>query len=89
MEQSQRFPGLLEEEFEDASRLSNRSPSVSSGNTEDNEDFKTFVMGVLDDVYSMKKPTWYNALVGISVLGILLAVLLTKQLFGTAYLEAI
>ncbi len=80
------FPGLLEEEFEDASRLSNRSPSVSSGNTEDNEDFKTFVMGVLDDVYSMKKPTWYNALVGISVLGILLAVLLTKQLFGTAYL---
>ena len=79
------YPGLLEEEFADASMVLNNSLSVPSKNTKEYEGIKNYVMSILDEAYSMKKPAWYDALVSFSVLGILLAVLLTKQLFGTAY----
>ena len=77
-----KYPGLMDTEFKNALELSGESLGWHKDAKSSHLGLKSFVMGVLEDAYHLKKPIWHDIVLIVSVFGILIATVLTRYVFG-------
>jgi hypothetical protein len=77
------FPGLMEDELEEADRLSG-GKLLTPGSQPNSPNLREIVKNILDQAYSLKVPVWHNMLVVSSVVFILCALLGSKHGSGAA-----
>lgn len=78
------FPGLIEEELDNAVQLEGNPIATVQGDDATRPDLKGVALEVLNEVYGLERPSWHTPVILVSVFGILGVVVLTKLGVGDA-----